>query len=132
MAFADDPGAAYSALDFDFETDPARLSTMAAVYNSDQPDISAFRDAGGKMIVWHGWADAIVTPYKTIDWYEQLAATLGGEEQVGEFVRLFMIPGMDHCGLLPGPGGVNQFSIDPLSALEAWVETGTAPDSIMK
>jgi len=132
MAFADDPGAAYSPLDFDFETDPARLSAMAAVYNSDKPDISDFRDAGGKMIVWHGWADAIVTPYKTVEWYEQLTANMGGADKVGEFVRLYMIPGMDHCGILPGPGGVNQFSIDPLGALESWVETGQAPESLMQ
>jgi len=132
MAFADDPGADYSPMDFDFEEDPARLATMAAVYNSDAPDLAAFRDAGGKMIVWHGWADAIVTPYKTVDWYEKLAANMGGADEVGEFARLFMIPGMDHCGLLPGPGELNQWSIDPLGALEAWVETGKAPETIMK
>jgi feruloyl esterase len=60
------------------------------------------------------------------------AANMGGADRVGEFARLFMIPGMDHCGLLPGPGDVNQWSIDPLGALEAWVETGKAPDTIMK
>lgn len=132
MAFADDPGAEYSALDFDFETDPARLSTMAKVYNSDSADLTAFNDAGGKMIVWHGWADAIVTPYKTLDWHDKLTAIMGGTEKVDEFVRLFMIPGMDHCGILPGVDGLNQFSIDPLAALEAWVENGAAPDTIMK
>ncbi len=132
MAFADDPGSSYSPLEFNFETDPARLSTMAEVYNSDGVDLAAFRDAGGKMIVWHGWADAIVTPYKTLDWYEKLAANLGGAEKVGDFVRLFMIPGMDHCGLLPGVDDLNQFSIDPLGALEAWGETGKEPDTIMK
>jgi len=132
MAFADDPGAGYSPLDFDFETDPARLATMAAVYNSDDPDISKFRDAGGKMIVWHGWADAIVPPAKTIAWHEAMAAKMGGAEAAADVVRLFMIPGMDHCGLLPGPGEVNQHSIDPLTALETWVETGAAPDTIMK
>jgi feruloyl esterase len=132
MAFADDPGAAYSPMDFDFETDPARLATMAAVYNSDSPDLAAFRDAGGKMIVWHGWADAVVTPYKTDDWYENVKAGMGGADKAAEFVRLFMIPGMDHCGLLKGPSGVDQWSVDPLGALEAWVETGKAPDTIMK
>ena len=132
MAFAQDPGPEYSPLDFDFDRDPARLATMAAVYNSDDPDISKFRDAGGKMIVWHGWADAIVTPYKTVDWHEKVQTTLGGADAAAETVRLFMIPGMDHCGLLPGKDGLNQFSIDPLTALENWVENGTAPASIMK
>jgi len=132
MAFPDDPGPSFTLLDFDFETDPARMAPKAALYNSDGTDLSAFRDAGGKLIVWHGWADAIVTPYKTVDWYEKLSADMGGEEAVGEFARLFMIPGMDHCGLLPGPGGVDQWSIDPLGALEAWVEGGAAPGTLMK
>ena len=132
MAFPDDPGATYSPLDFDFETDPERLATMAAVYNSDAPDLGAFRDAGGKMIVWHGWADAVVTPYKTVDWYGKLAVHMGGEDAVARFVRLFMIPGMDHCGVLPGAKGVSQESIDPLGALENWVENAKPPETIMK
>ncbi len=132
MAFPDDPGPSFTPLDFDFERDPPRLSAMAAVYNADGTDLAAFRDAGGKMIVWHGWADAVVTPYKTVDWYKKLAADMGGAEAVGQFARLFMIPGMDHCGLLPGPGGIDQWSIDPLGAIEAWVESGAAPNSIMK
>lgn len=132
MAFAGEPDPSFSLMDFNFETDPDRLKVMGDLYNADGTDLRAFRDAGGKMIVWHGWADAIVTPYKTVEWYDELADHMGGAEAVGEFVRLFMIPGMDHCGLLPGPGGVDQWSIDPLGALEAWVEDGTVPDTIMK
>ncbi len=131
MAFADDPGAEYSPLDFDMESDPARLETMAKVYNGDNPDLSAFRAAGGKMIVYHGWADAIVTPYKTVDWYEQASEAAGGEETLKENVRLFMIPGLDHCGILPGPGGVNAASLDPMGPMERWLNEGTAPMSIM-
>jgi hypothetical protein len=119
MAFADDPDAAYSPMDFDFEEDPALLARMAAVYNSDTPDLTAFRDAGGRMIVWHRCAESIVTPYKTVDWYEKVKGAVGGAEAVREFARLFMIPGMDHCGLLKGPGDIDQWSIDPLGALEA-------------
>ncbi len=130
MAFPRDPGPAYTAIDFDFENDPERLATMAAVYNSDSPDLTAFRDAGGKMIVWHGWADAAVTPYKTLDWYERVATTMGGAAAASEFVRLFMIPGMGHCGVVPGAGGVDQWSIDPLGALEKWVEDGVAPETL--
>ncbi len=130
MAFPDDPGATYSPLDFDFETDPDQLKAMAAVYNSDTPDLSAFRAAGGKMIVWHGWADAIVTPYKTVAWYEALQETMG-PEAARDTARLFMVPGLDHCGLLPGPGGLSQSSLDPFTPLEAWVETGVAPRNIL-
>ena len=130
MAFPEDrPG--YEPTDFDFETDPARLSTMAEVYNSDTPDLASFIESGGKMIVWHGWADAIVTPYKTVDWYDRLSAASGGPEKLAENVRLFMIPGMDHCGLQPGPGGIDQSRIDPLTALEAWVEEENPPETIL-
>lgn len=132
MAFENDPGAGYSLLDFDFETDPKRLEAMAKIYNSDQLDLTAFIATGGKMIVWHGWADAIVTPYKTVDWYEQLSSNMGGREELEKNVRLFMIPGMDHCGLLPGAKGVTQNSLKVLEALEDWVEQGEAPRTILK
>ncbi|MDJ0824886.1 MAG: tannase/feruloyl esterase family alpha/beta hydrolase [Rhodobacter sp.] len=131
MAFPEDPGAGWRPADFDFATDPARLAAAAAVYNGDDPDISAFREAGGKMIVWHGWADAIVTPYKTVDWYDKAAAAAGGEEILRESVALFMVPGLDHCGILPGPGGINQAALDPLTPLEAWMNDGVAPGSIL-
>ncbi|MBY6164059.1 tannase/feruloyl esterase family alpha/beta hydrolase [Mameliella alba] len=131
MAFPVDPGPEWTPMEFDFETDPARLSTMAKVYNGDSPDLSKFREAGGKMIVWHGWADAIVTPYKTVDWYEKAAAAAGGEEVLKENVALFMVPGVDHCGILPGPDGINAAALDPMTPLEAWLNDGTAPASIM-
>ena len=103
----------------------------SAFYRADSVALEPFRDAGGKMIVWHGWADAMVTPYKTVEWFEQVSTAFGGKKKANEFVQLFMIPGMDHCGVLPGENGLNQFSIDPLTALEGWVENGTFPDSIM-
>ena len=130
MAFEEDPGVGWSPSRFNFDEDPARLDAMAKVYNSDNPDISAFREAGGKMIVWHGWADAIVTPFKTLDWYDKAADQAGGEDKLKENVALFMVPGMDHCGILPGPSGVSQDSLDPLTALESWMATGTPPASI--
>ena len=132
MAFPEDPGPTYSLTDFDFDEDPPRLATMAGVYNADDPDLSAFREAGGRMIVWHGWADAIVPPYKTVEWHEQVVEKAGGEDAAAEFVRLFMIPGMDHCGILPGPGGIDQSKLDPLTALENWVEGGTPPETVLK
>jgi len=131
MAFPEDPGASWTAQQFDFERDPPRLAQAKSVYNGDDPDISAFREAGGKMIVWHGWADAIVTPYKTVEWYEAAAEAAGGEEALEENVALFMVPGLDHCGILPGPGGISAASLDPMTPLESWLETGARPTSIM-
>ncbi len=131
MAFPVDPGPEWTPMDFDFEEDPSRLATMSAVYNGDSLDLSKFREAGGKMIVWHGWADAIVTPYKTVDWYEKAAEMAGGDDVLKENVALFMVPGLDHCGILPGPDGINDASLDPMTPLEAWMNEGTAPTSIM-
>jgi feruloyl esterase len=130
MAFDEDPGPNWTPMDFDFETDPSRMGISTEAYNGDNPDISAFRAAGGKMIVYHGWADAIVTPYKTVEWYAQASEAAGGEEALKENVALFMVPGLDHCGILPGPGGINADALDPLTPLEAWLNEGTVPQSI--
>ncbi|MBK5928421.1 tannase/feruloyl esterase family alpha/beta hydrolase [Rhodobaculum claviforme] len=127
MAFREDPGESFGSLDFDFDTHPADLAFMAAIYNADTPDLSGFAEAGGRMITWHGLADAIVPHGKTVDWFERLHATHGdGLEAVN---RLFLIPGMDHCGIQPGPG-ITAAGFDPLTALEDWLETGTAPETL--
>lgn len=125
MAFPEDPAPGYSPLDFDFDADPARMAPLAALYNSDDPDLSAFRDAGGKLLMYHGLADAIVFPGKTLDYWERMTAATGED-----FARLFMIPGMDHCGIQGTGPGIDQSGFDPLSALEAWVERGEAPDRL--
>lgn len=131
MAFADDPGAGWTPQDFDIERDPARMAHAAELYNADDPDLSAFRAAGGKMIVWHGWADPIVTPYKTVAWHEAAAEAAGGAEALAENVALFMLPGVDHCGIQEGPSGITAADLDPMTPLEAWMADGTRPQSIM-
>jgi feruloyl esterase len=131
MAFPEDPGAGWTPQQFDIENDPARLAQAKSVYNGDDPDISAFREAGGRMIVFHGWADAIVTPYRTVEWHEQAAEAAGGAEALAENVALFMVPGLDHCGILPGPNGIAAASLDPMTPLETWLDTGERPTSIM-
>jgi Tannase and feruloyl esterase len=129
MAFAHDPGETFEPRDFDFDRDPARLAHMAALYNADQPDLRTFRERGGKLIIYHGWADPIVTPWRTIEYYEAVQASAGGADAAAGFARLFMLPGFDHCGFSNGPGA-NDTGFDPLVALESWVERGIAPDSI--
>ena len=131
MAFAEDPGAGYNALAFDFDRDPGRMGTMAAIYNSDGPDLSAFRKRGGRMIIYHGWADPLVTPFKTLDYHAKVSESLGGREVAKETVRLFMLPGYDHCGLQQNPGaGDAEKDLDWLTALEDWVEKGRPPETI--
>ena len=129
MAFEDDPGASYDPLGFDMDADPARMAAAAETYNGDDPDLSAFAEAGGRMIVWHGWADPLVTPDKTVDWHEAVGEAIG-EGARDEAVSLHMIAGMDHCGLQPGPAGVTQAELDPLAAIEAWLDTGTPPETL--
>ena len=133
LAFETDPGPAYQLTDFDFDRDPARMSASAALLNADDPDLGAFQKAGGRMLMYHGWADPLVTPYKSVDYFEAVAARAGGSDAADGFVRLFMIPGMDHCGVQsaasPGPG-VDERSIDPLTALEHWLFDGSAPDTL--
>lgn len=129
MAFPDDPGESYDVASFDFETDPPRLAAMGKLYNADDPDLGAFAARGGKLIVYHGWADPIVTPWRTLQYVEEVQRRMGGAARTGEFLRLFMLPGFDHCGIVTGPGA-NDAGFDPLPALEAWVERGIAPQSI--
>jgi feruloyl esterase len=76
--------------------------------------------------MWHGWADPALTADGTVQYYEDVVRTLGNRESVEGFFRLFLAPGMNHCGGGPGP---NDF--DALTALEQWVERGVAPDAII-
>lgn len=90
------------------------------------PDLHAFEAHGGKLIMYHGWADALIVPRSSIDYYEKVVSTMGGLEKTREFFRLFMAPGMDHCR-----GGEGPDEFDALGALEAWVEQGRAPEEMI-
>jgi hypothetical protein len=126
MAFEPDPGPSYSILNFNFDTDPPRMNMMSEIYNSTNPDLSKFKARGGKLLMYQGWADAIVTPAMTVDYYEAVERKSGGREGTQDFLRLFMLPGVDHCGLQPGPGA-DQTGYDPITALEQWVEHDVPP-----
>jgi feruloyl esterase len=95
------------------------------VIGTDNPDLTAFRDRGGKTIIWHGWADQLITPDGTIDYYTRVQQRMGGAEKTSEFARLFLAPGVAHCGGGPGPAPTGQ-----LDALMAWVEDGKAPETL--
>jgi feruloyl esterase len=98
---------------------------LGAILNSTDPDLGSFEGAGGKLILYHGWSDQNISPRNSVAYYESVAAFQGGDQAAQGFVRLFMAPGMGHCG---GGDGPNTF--DALSALESWVEKGEAPVSI--
>jgi len=108
---------------FDFGRDPARMDEIRALLNANDPDLSGFRRHGGKLLMYHGWADTALTPFMSIDYYER-ATKINGPD-TPDFFRLFMIPGMAHCR-----GGVATDRFDGISALVNWVENGAAPDRI--
>jgi feruloyl esterase len=110
---------------FDFDTDPQRMEFMHEILDAVQDDLRPFADAGGKMIIYQGWGDIAQSPYRTIKYYEGLRRHIG-RGKVETFARLFMAPGMYHCG-----GGVGPNTFDALTALEHWVEDGQAPSSIV-
>jgi feruloyl esterase len=101
------------------------VEQFGAVFGTDNPDLTAFRDRGGKAIVWHGWADQLITAEGTVDYYTRVQQQMGGAKKASEFIRLFMAPGVAHCGGGAGPAPTGQ-----LEALLAWVEEGKAPESL--
>jgi feruloyl esterase len=114
---------------FDFDLDVQKADAAVGVHlNSNDPDLRSFAKSKGRIILYHGWDDALVPATATIDYYERAAAASGGMAQTREFARLFVGPGVGHCAALPGPG---PHSFDALAALENWVENGVAPDRII-
>jgi len=101
------------------------VEEFGAVLNTDNPDLSAFRDRGGKLILWHGWSDQLIYPEGTIDYYRRVQEKMGGPEATSGFARLFLAPGVGHCGGGPGPAPAGQFD-----AVVAWVEQGKAPETL--
>jgi feruloyl esterase len=76
--------------------------------------------------MYHGGSDPLITPYRSTWYYQQLASLHGGYGSTQQSVRLFMVPGMGHCG-----GGVSPNSFDTLKALDKWVTKNVAPDGIV-
>ncbi len=134
----DDPSWDFHTLDFDRDIAFADAK-MGPVIDSTSPDLRDFKALGGKLIMWHGWADPLVNPLNSIDYYERVvafmhhrhrrqfdAAAPGPARDTEGFFRLFMAPGLTHCA---GGPGLNTF--DTLTALENWVERGIAPDKLV-
>ena len=88
--------------------------------------LKKFVSHGGKLILYHGWADNLIAPLNSINYFNSLVASLGGLEKTEASVRLFMAPGVGHCG-----GGEGPNAFDMVAPLEAWVEQGKAPDHVV-
>jgi feruloyl esterase len=112
---------------WNYERDlPLADKKAGSIFNANDPNLEPFRAHGGKLILYHGWTDPGVSPLNTINYYESVLAAAKRVNQTGDFVRLFMVPGMDHCAGGPGP---NNF--DAFGSLADWVEHQHAPDKII-
>jgi feruloyl esterase len=114
----------------------AKEKTSSALDSAD-PDLKPFYARGGKLIIYHGWNDPAIPALSTVNYYQQVVDTVG-QSKTESFVRLYMVPGMQHCGEGPGPDNFGQspmWNPDPgfnvRTALELWVEKGTAPAAII-
>ena len=113
---------------------------VGSLLNASDPDLSRFHRRGGKMLHYHGWNDGSPPPRHSTDYYERVAARMGGFANTQEFYRLFMAPGMMHCGAGAGPNvfgnlldfaPANDADHNIFVALERWVEEGASPDKIV-
>jgi len=101
------------------------LAAFSALVDATDPNLAPFAGRGGKLILWHGFADYGVSGYSTIRYYERVVSSLGANA-VDEFIRFYTSPGVDHLNGGPGAG-----TADYLGALVAWVEQGTAPGDLV-
>jgi tannase/feruloyl esterase len=118
--------AGYDSLTFSPAAAATRLMSLSALLDATDPDLSAFRSHGGKLILWHGWADYAISAYGTVRYYEHVVSTAGGQSPADAFVRFYTSPGVDHTGT--GKGGP---IFDLLGPLDGWVEQGTAPGDLV-
>ena len=124
MRFMADPVVRPAAdpLTFDFDKGPQTLARARALYNADSFDLRPFKARGGKLLMWHGLADASIVASSSAGYYEGVERLMGGRMQTQDFFRLFLVPGVHHCG-----GGPGFARFDALTLLENWVEKGEAP-----
>ena len=110
---------------FDLGRDLTVANALLPVMNAINPHLDAFRAHGGKLLMYHGWADNVSSARGTIDYYDTVQHAVGDEANTQAFFRVFLVPGMGHC---KGGPGTDRF--DPVAALATWVEQDKAPDEI--
>jgi feruloyl esterase len=118
----DDPN--YDWRNLNFDKDVHKMDEVREMLDAVDPDLSAFRARGGKIIHYHGWADTGPPASFSVKYYDEVLAAMGAKKTLS-FYRLFMVPGMFHCN-----GGFGPDVFDPMTSLIEWVERGTPPDQM--
>lgn len=108
---------------YDLSTWKSDTTRTASFLNATNPDLDPFRSKGHKLLLWHGWSDAALSALGTIKYYEEIKAR---DSKADDDVLLFMMPGVAHCS-----GGAGPDSVDWVAAIDAWVESGKAPERIV-
>jgi feruloyl esterase len=109
---------------FNLDRDLPIIDKRVGFVDAVDPDLRDFKKRGGKLLLYAGWGDTTITPENTVLYYDSVLKEMGANQ--GDFMRLFMVPGMGHCSGGPGPN-----TFDSIAALEQWREKGTAPAQIM-
>jgi feruloyl esterase len=115
----------FLSLDFDKDVSLADKLDKGLIGATD-PNLKEFFAHGGKLIMYHGWNAQLITPLNSIDYFNTVAAKIGGVAKIDGSFRLFMVPAMNHCS-----GGDGPSRFDTVAALEHWVEQGKAPDRML-
>jgi hypothetical protein len=117
---------AWDYLTLNVDTDiPAADARVGSIVNNYDPDLRPYFARGGKILGYQGWSDGMNSPLNHIGYYEKVATVMGGANALASSYRLFLVPGMEHCG-----GGEGTSSFDLLGVLDDWVVKRKAPDSI--
>ncbi|MGE9552886.1 tannase/feruloyl esterase family alpha/beta hydrolase [Erwinia amylovora] len=125
MSFIDNPSPEFALKDLKFDLETFRkLKKLHPLYDATNPNLSAFYQAGGKLIIWHGWADPHISPINSIAYHDAIGKFMGDAKRQ-EFERLYLLPGVWHCS-----GGEGPSLVDFVTPIMQWVEDGHAPDKI--
>jgi feruloyl esterase len=111
---------------FDLERDAAKANEVNQSFDDLNPHLEAFAKHGGKLLIYHGWADQQVAPGSSVEFYQSVVKLSGEPAQTSNWIRLFMAPGMAHCS-----GGEGPDAFDKIGVIEKWVEQGQAPAHIV-
>ena len=112
--------------DFDFDKDITLIDGDLGFLNATNPDLSAFKSHGAKLLMYSGWMDSTIFPNDIVNYYTAVEKKMGGDKATHDFAELFMVPGMNHCA--HGPGATN---FDALTTLDGWVSSGKPPRSMV-